>query len=582
MNKLMLAALAAMVMQTSFGELSDATVGFYTFNDDEPGTVIYEAANSYPDGAMGAATVGIGNGGKTAISAERPGKYIFEGPGPYESQLVCTEPQSLRLGEGTWSSSNSSGVLYFGDAAKALSPGHAGAGYTYEFFFKADSAHSWEYQLVADLGYWLVSEGMFYPIRITMPYPDGSSSCYFRAGLKGYEGGPYNGSSINVSNKVPGFSGFNDGKWHHFAQIETVSAEGVPTVSYYVDHVYLTSTVFNDKAVVEALKTEVGSPYGNPLSQGKRVVIGCNNSWNAAISCVRFSNRALTVDELLYASDSALFTDDTIAYYGFDDGEVGASAVNTASIHNLMAPEKFAGSVSTKLNTDGDNNPTARYDAEGPGNFLYHGYRNPGMTPLIVSPKSLNIDSEKSTSASVTFAGLATELSKCHQTGSTLEFFIKFKGENVLEWDPIIYYFPGYRVNGEEKDFRVCLPLANTADYANKVIYSLGVQDYDKQKCTGTLPSCPVADGKWHHVAIVETPGENGAATVSVWVDYVRYGEHAVESTFEKTSASSLELGRYRNRAKYACLRVTGRPLDKYEFLHAYESLPQGVLIKLK
>ena len=553
------------------------TLGFYSFKGGDPGVFSETVANDVPEGVMNAAVVTAGNGGQTAISDERPGKYVYAGGSFVKSNVLCENPLSLRLGKGKYGDTNKSGVLSFKDAGPNLSKCHAGSGYTYEFFFKmdeGDSSQAWGYQIAADLGYRVVADNAYCPIRIMVPHPDGNYC--FRAACTGYDADPYRGTTVDVRKKVDGFSSFMDGRWHHFAQTETV-ANGVPTIKYYIDYALVWSQQFAASKIV-AEETSTGSPYGNSLTVGKYVQLGHQNAWNAAISCVRFTKRALATSELLRASDTEGYDDDVVAFYPFKDGAPSSSAVGTGTLHNEVAPDLFSGTV--ELKADGMN-PSATFDAEGPNRYVYVGRRSRDQKPFAVDPGSVRVTSESTgKSAQMTFAKLGAEISKCHASGSTVEFFVKFLDGNVSSWDPFIRYEPGYMVETVERDFRIYLPYADTDTYRDSLWYSLSSADTKplRRYTNNSLTPNPLTDGRWHHLAIVETPAAEGAATVSVWYDYKKYGSVAVDSTKE-TSDRSLELCRFLNHAKYSCLKVTSRPLDAGEFLRAYANLPGGCLL---
>lgn len=556
------------------------TLGFYSFKGGEPGVFSGTVANDVPEGVMNAAVVTAGNGGQTAISDERPGKYVYAGGSFVKSNVLCENPLSLRLGKGKYSSTNKSGVLSFKDAGPNLSKCHAGSGYTYEFFFKmdeGDSSQAWGYQIAADLGYRVVADDKYCPIRIMVPYPDNANYYYFRASCKGYDAGPYQGDKIDVRGKVDGFTSFMDGRWHHFAQTETV-ANGVPTIKYYIDYALVYSQEFAASKIV-AEETSTGTPYGNSLTVGKYVQLGYDSTWNAAISCVRFTKRALATSELLRASDTEGYDDDVVAFYPFKDGAPSSSAVGTGTLHNEVAPDLFPGTVELSA---GGTNPSATFDAEGPNTYVFCGKKARGKEPFVTNPGSIWLRSDSNgKSGTMSFSGLATGLSKCHATGSTVEFFVKFTDGKIASWDQFVWYYPGYLISGAVQDFRVYLPRASDETWKKSLTYSLGSADSGRKYETKALPFCVLEDGKWHHLAIVETPSsETGvAATVSVWLDYVKYSSLKVDAVQENATVEGLRLCRGINHAKYACLKVTSRPLGKDEFLHATATLPAGMML---
>lgn len=107
------------------------------------------------------------------------------------------------------------------------------------------------------------------------------------------------------------------------------------------------------------------------------------------------------------------------------------------------------------------------------------------------------------------------------------------------------------------------------------------------------LPSSPI-DGKWHHLALVETPvvvddTVSPAVTnwhVSVWIDYRNvdtetgyYNITNVPTVAATAYGNGIELCRNKHHCKYSCLKVTTRPLDRKEFMRTKSRYPGTVII---
>ena len=556
---------------------ADDTIAFYTFKDVPAGSFTASVADVTPGGTAGPATATRGTvAANTVFSSDAPGKYIYAGS-RHAGNLVCTAPGSFRLGSGACGSGNLSGSLTFPGAAKELSKCHA-TGSTFEFFFKmnpADKSYRWNYQTYVNIGYRYSGDNAMHPVRTMIPYPQNPASDdpynLFRACYWGEGDGPYKGSNITLPNKIAGFTSLNDGKWHHFAQVETNDGSSI-LVRFYIDYT-LVNTITMSSANVTAEEYDSSTVTIAPQ----------NGSWNAAISCVRFSRGALDAKGMLHASDREGYDDDVIAFYPFLDGEAGRSCVGDNKALNDVAPDTYRGSVT--LSTESAANPSVTYDAESPGAYIYNGKRTVAAKPFFVSPRSLHFTSDDNgKSASVSFAELAGAVSECHSTGSTVEFFVKFDDGNTTSWEHCFRAFFGYVTGGEERDFRIYLPYARNEQYKRTIVFSfneyvngMGKSYYSQKELSADF----TADGEWHHVAIVERPAAEGKADVEVWFDYASCGKITADSTVNNT-AKSLNIGRNVQHAKYSCVRVMARPLDASSFLKAYNSPPRGVTVSFR
>lgn len=535
-----------------------STVAFYPFADAKPGEFSATLANAVEGSSVGAGEAVAGSdSSKTVLTADGPGAYIFQG-----EELLFKHPLALKLGSGECTDANKSGTLKFSSAAKALA-GDRSSGTTIEFFFKmdpSDGSRFWNYQVYADLGYKYKEDGVFHPVRVTIPYP--SVYYRFRASYWGYDGGPFPGTTVEVQKQINGFTVFNDGKWHHYAQVETAGASGC-TLNFYIDHVCVQTIEMGDAVTAEKNNNSVFN-------------LG-NQSWNAAISCVRFSNRARPVSEFLRARNG-IYSSDVIAFYPFADGAVGESCVGTKVINNDVDRYVCPGTV--ELSTTVAANPSAVYDDDCPGPYIYAGKRQPNKEPIFETPGSLHFTSDQTgKSAQLKFMEMASVLAQLHSTGSTVEFFIKFDDANLSVWDPCVRYDPGYFVSDAQKEFRGYFPYGSNK---SKVALSLGVIDYAEPpyRSIENLPADPLTDGKWHHVGIVETPQANQSAEISVWFDRVKCGSITADSVADAAVDQQLYLCMFSNHARYSCFKVTKGALEVDEFMYAYKTkLPPGLML---
>ena len=560
-KRLCLCALAGTVAFAASAFCFDgATIAFFDFKDGSPGESVSAAANAIADSPVAGGE--IGNSPVTRLSSDFPGGYLFDGL-CHRENLLTGACQSLCLGSGTWSNA-SCGEIRWRDAGKALSACHA-SGYTLEFFFRmnpGDGWRKWDYQVRIDAGYKKADGGAACPVNVGILY--GESSKTFRAACSSWTEGPYTGDAINVAGKVPGFTSFADGKWHHFAAVGKPAGEDV-LLEFFIDYVKM-SSILLDHAVVRA-----------EANGGSYVMIGYDRAWASAIAGVRMSSRPRAPAEMLHAGNLPTLSSDTVAFFSLKDVEGGTSAAGTGIVRNDVDLSAFPGRVSIDANGV---NAFVRFDASGPNRYVFDGVRTRDSKPLVESPGSLHFSSDSTgMSGMLELLGLGTRLSELHGTGSTLEYFIRYEDARAASWDPCLLYEAGYRVDSADKDFRVYMPLATGATFSRSLYCSFGAQDAQGAvKASADLPFDFLTDGKWHHVAVVETPVSSGRASMSVWVDYRQYSSIEADAA-QISDSKAVQFCRHRLHARYSCIRVKSRPLAADEFLHASARLPAGLML---
>ncbi len=557
------------------------TVAFYPFDDGTVGefqSSQYNAVNS----EQFAGTAYQNSYNKTAstirMSDEAPGKYVFSGVKQTEDRLIYSEPRSLRLGSGACYSAkeqNTYGYLEIPSVAGELSKYHA-AGCTVEFFFKLDPEDGWfanSYQLGFNFGYY-VNETAGATLKTLLPTAREYETRLVINSTTIDDSHPNNKNvvmPVDMRNKISGFTVVRDGKWHHYAFVED-PATG--TLNYYIDKILMGSASMTSLALTT---TELnGDGYFNI---GK--VSGNEFSFGAAISCLRFSKKALAVDEFLTASDDPAIPSDVVAAFAFKDRAAGTSAVGTGLIKNSVDRRSLSGTVT--LSTASTAKPSATFDADAPGDYVFAGERDLASAPLYSQPQSLKVTSEATgASAQLDIGNLGSEMSKLHEMGYTLEYFIKYLDVLQEAWPTaLVRYWCGYA-----NDFRLYMPVAANDSWRRKLVYSLGSREAaGAPVSTSTMPFDYLTDQTWHHVAIVAAPqsAADGSVELSVWVDGTKYGKIVSASAIE--TANDVFTFGYgaKNHFKLACLTLTKGAKDPAFFLRGYSaSEPAGMLLLFK
>ena len=551
------------------------TIAFYPFDEGTVGEFLASHHNAVDrDSFVGTAVVDPSHADVSTMrmSDETPGRYIFSGRRT-QDRLVYTEPRSLRLGSGTRNiTANTFGYLEIPSVSAELSQ-HHDTGITIEFFFKLDAGDEWypgSYQVGFDAGY-VVNGSSNARIKTLLPT---SRNYETRLVVNSTASGENNKDIVaatDVRSKISGFTSFNDGRWHHYAFVEDPSTG---SFRYYVDRVLVGSKT------MESLNLTVRQIAAGGFFNIGRVQVG-EYSFGAAISCLRFSKVALLADEFLVAGDE-VWTEDTVAAYDFRDDAEGVSAVGTATLKNAVNPLCNAGSVS--VSSTAGANPSAVFDSDVPFPYLFRGTRNVGDVPLYSNPQSIRITSDMTGNAAwVLLTGLGTVVSQLHDEGYTVEYFVKYLDERQGSYAPAFMACTA----GYPSNFRLYMPVAVTESLRNSVVYSIGSREVSGAvKYSGTVASDYLADGKWHHVAVVAQPRdvETGTVAISVWIDRSRYGAISVASAEEITDDQPLSLCHGANyHVKLACVTLSRGAKGPDDFLKGYltPSAP-AMLIKLR
>lgn len=520
------------------------TVAFYPFCDGPAGaSAIGTVTNAVDAGSYEATVIAKGSSPSVVFDADAPGRYLYESS-QASSTLLVSNLQSLNIGDGD--AAVSSATLTFPGVAEELSR-HHDTGLTVEYFFRLSPENNVpNYSCTFELNCGLTYEGVSYPLLVYLPCSNASTIRYglntydSSKAIAGYCSKIELGASIDRRLTYP----LNDDRWHHFAIVEKNTGSGHQFL-FYLDRILLKTHTL--PATVSCLEA--------PSDAACKLVRG---SVAGKFAGVRFSSRALGPTEFLVASERApgAYGDDVLGFYPFDDRPDGAAA-GGRTVFNAAQPMVSPCTVRTN-----SANSVATFSSEGPAKYIFVGEQY-GATPYYTDPGSVYLSSSQTgDSGTLDFDRLATELSKCHATGQTVEWFFRLTDADLPSTSASFYCQAGYLYGTASKPNCLCLPFGMSYNEGRQFRFSLGY--YSDGRClTKDLPD-PATDGLWHHIAVVEREDK-----LEIYVDYVLYGSVSVDGTQEETADRSLELVRGALHGKFSCVKVTKRPLAAAEFLRA-------------
>ena len=528
------------------------TFAFYSFKDGAAGasavgvTLRNDVDASHHDGS---AILPEANANAAAtFSADAPGPYVLSS-GQESAELLCSAPQSVYLSSSA--ASGGSGTLSFADTGTEFSK-HAETGFTLEYFLCMAADDTWSgYCKTVDIPAYK-KNGTLRTYCLFLPCDNNTRMRY---GMGGY-GGSYEatGNPVTVLQ-------MNNGQWHHVAVVQQPSG----TINIYVDYSLKAAPALSASQV-----EEVGA--GNP------VTLGCDHLCGK-FSCVRMTKRALDRDEFMRVANRAPAPNvaadpDALAFYPFDDGEVGSSAAG-ASVTNVAKPRFWPGAITVSSEATA----SATFDADAPGKYIFVG-EHYAATPIYTNPASVFVTSEiTGNSGTITFSGLGSKLSQHHARGHTVEYFIKMLDSRFTGYSSHFSCDAGYRDSASHTSpFNLGMPFDMSYSNGRQFRFAIGsVTSSSIRKLSST--EYDLWDGTWHHVALVETnavvaaSGEDPETTnycVTVFVDYVARGTlQTAGATALSSTDATVVLGNNADHAKYSCLKATVRALESSEFLRA-------------
>ncbi len=275
-------------------------------------------------------------------------------------------------------------------------------------------------------------------------------------------------------------------------------------------------------------------------------------------------------------------SDKLIAFYDFSDGQVGAAAGTVAV---TSGDETLTGTAA--VTSDGGVVPY--YTNNAP----FSVYLNASRSAVCHNPSALAFDYGNDTTTAtppggmVNFASLGARLTGRAEP-FTIEYFVKmdenfsyYSSQNQWKYiSKTSLYLGGDDDDGsnEPKDvgFKVITP--SSADTASGKATRFDLQLNDKRFVS--MPGS-YSDGRWHHIAIVYVPGEEGGAKKTAG-EMKFYVDRSLVNTMDYDNTlplhtSMLRIGTGRNgkiktepfHGWITCLRVTGAELDKEDFMIA-------------
>ena len=357
-----------------------------------------------------------------------------------------------------------------------------------------------------------------------------------------------------------------DSQWHHVA---IVYEQPDNTADGYV-RIYFDYQAASQVAYVQR-DTTAGS-----IRFGER---GYDKGWPGLFSAIRVSDKALTPDEMLRASDDigGVRDAETICFYPltempnghwFDlsncDTRTDAERTYWAGTDTNRA--KVAGyawsgktvTLGVKQTKNTDPNASFYSTNDVPARYVYAGVD--ATVPLCELQTSLcELGKAKAGGTTLSdwmsIAGLAADF--YNQDEYTLEFFVRF-----LTTPGTFGFFDQGPVEENRVIFQrnaANLRAAFGVKTNGSTVYSYSTATYpDVDWSTGT-------DGKWHHVALVYDGSD-----IRLFCDYTLAGDAvALVKGASIASGQLVRLGEGNQWAHYSCIRATAKALDPTEFLYA-------------
>ena len=278
---------------------------------------------------------------------------------------------------------------------------------------------------------------------------------------------------------------------------------------------------------------------------------------------------------------------EAIAFYGFKDAAPGTDAT-TVTLVNAVDASQYAGTVTTFGTAETES--AATFSDDAPGAYIYSSSRR-GAKIICEHPQSIHLSAVKNSTGcggTIAFADIATELSKHHDTGFTVEFYFKA----VEGSDPYYPYSSTLQANcgytkvsgGALTSFNIYAP----CDSISKLRYGFGGYGSSYPgNSAGSKNLTKIHDGKWHRLALIETaPDETGAQKIMFYVDGSRNIDLTIPAAditlTERTDSVAYSLGLDHLCGKYACVRMTSRALETDELMtiggRAPVAMPEGTV----
>lgn len=269
---------------------------------------------------------------------------------------------------------------------------------------------------------------------------------------------------------------------------------------------------------------------------------------------------------------SFAFDADTLGFYAFRDGDVGSSAVATGSVTNSVV----GSAISAATVSRGLEKYDAKFSSGRPGKFIYASSREDAEL-IAENPQSIDLEAgvtgETGKGSALTFANAGSELSRHHDTGFTVEFFMRMdQGVFWSQWVHKMLLQCGYKraSTGNFGAMVSYFPLEDTRYQIAFSSCSSPVGDSLKEaNVVGVIGS--FTNSIWHHVALVERP-VGSQLHFQTYLDGKLCTDYALTSEVtpcELTDDGYFKFGEGYLTASISCVRFSKRALDADEFMFA-------------
>ena len=491
--------------------------------------------------------------GYVTVTNETPGRYLFANKNAkaplvsdYMSIRAVTSPEVWGK-YGSW-------FEISGFGKKMSETAETTGAFTFEFFVKPDSPLCYNNAVWFDIG----DGDSHHRVIVQIPGSESDPSL-----IRAY-------SSATVSSSYRSDVRFprdaRDSQWHHVAIVyEQPDKTTDGTFRLYYDY-----QAASQAAYVRRDTTKGSVRFGEHQY---------NKGWPGLFSAIRVSDKALTPDEMLRASDDigGVRDAETMCFYPLTEMPNGhwfdlsncdtrtdaertywsGTYTNRAKVAGYACSGKTV-TLGVKQTKNTDPNPSFYSTNDVPARYVYAGVD--ATAPLCELQNSLcELGKAKAGGTTLSdwmsIAGLATDF--YNQDEYTLEFFVKF-----LSTPGTFGFFDQGPVEENRVIFQrnaANLRAAFGVKTNGSTVYSYSTASYpDMDWSTGT-------DGKWHHVALVYDGND-----IRLFCDYTLAGD-AVALVKGATIASGqlARLGEGNQWAHYSCIRATAKALDPTEFLYA-------------
>ena len=594
------------------------TVAFYSFKDGVPGTTVVSVTNDVDATKnAGVASVWSSNKGTGTIlfSDGRPAKYIFDGKnGP----IICTDPQSVRFGRAaaTGTGSAAAGNIEIADLGSDMS---AVDEYTVEFFVNVTDAEFEDAKSNLPSRYYHSIEWEAGSWQTQDPdWPDGvrgasgidlfenAYTYRYWYGVSTNAAGEQADAHVNngvcsllprtyISDWETGKKNLTGSQWHHVAVVHSKTAK---TTRVYLDWELSDNLTKKGSVLAESNDTLTCS---SPLRIG-------NYRFYGGISCLRITKKALSLNEMMYASESSSFYPETLFHWTFEgmNGEAVTAVKNVAptyrSLNTNLCFLTATACVPALRNGNGDVQIDTLSQLFYTNAVLYADrcqvYDGDALFAPTNSSSLWMRPGEHSTSAAVSGWRIRPGV-RCQKDvygndmlvghDFTFETYIKL---DIAEWlsdetttKPRATLFGISDWSGGYQDWMVYLSsitadnikLEMKAMYKNAEGKQTGVTT-SSQRALGVKPN----DGKWHHYAVTY---EQATQTFVLYLDGEQLLSKTVPGFAFNGSDKHFYLGYGQNNesicGQFDEARLIARKLDPSEFIN-FRKRPHGLVIMVR